>query len=68
MSITQPGTELAPAPSPDWVLAKVSLEILSTDPARIESGEEFDEADDVGLLSRAWGGRVGRRYGVEQCP
>jgi len=62
--LAHPVAELSPAVRLDGALCEVCLEVLGTNPAGVEFGEEFEEALDVGLLAGRGFSRVLRGDGV----
>lgn len=68
VGIAKPGAKLASTRGLDRVLAEVGLEVVGTDPARIEAGKELDETNDIVLLSGSGRGGICGRYGVEERP
>lgn len=68
VGVAQPLAKLAAAAGLDGIFLYVALEVVGADPARVQAGEEPDEADQVVLLGRVGGGRVRGGYRVEECP
>lgn len=68
MRAAQPLAKLVTSTNLGLLAPQVALEVLGADPARVQLGEEADEAQQVRLLRAGRGLGVRRRDGVQQRP